>query len=126
MNLHTALNKSIQLANRPGTLTFEFEELPLIISDAGFEMAPVSGKAEIEYRGFYDFEVRHIYLDASKAKSADELRASPSPLHIHTQIKLSIQEHRFLWCTIAEQLDNGSFKSAVESAIFRELEKDAA
>lgn len=126
MNLHTALNKSVQLINQPGTITFEFEELPLIVSDAGFEMAPVSGKAEIEYRGFYDFEVRHIYLDALKTKSADELRADPSSLHIRKQIKLSIQEHRFLWCAIAEQLDNGSFKGAVESAIFRELEKEAA
>lgn len=126
LNLHTALARSNALVAQPGTLTFQFEELPLIISDDGFELAPVSGAAEIEYTGYYEFEVRVIYLDGARAKTPAEWTPEPSGCFVYQQIKLDQREHNAMWCAIAEQLDRGSFKRAVESAIFREIEKDAA
>lgn len=120
--LREALSRSVALAHQPGGLTFTFEELPLIMSDDGFEVAPVSGEAEIEYSGFYDFEVTEIKLDGYRAKTAAELNASPVGMYVRKALPLDQTRHPQIWFAIKEQLERGTHKSLVESAIQRDLE----
>ena len=125
MNVHTGLARTARKApvsSHERTLTYTFEELPTIISDDGFELAPVSGSAEITYRGYYDCEVDAIYLDGSRNKTPAELIAEPNGRFIFQQIKLDQREHQTLWCAISDQLTDGSFRWKVESAIQEALD----
>lgn len=114
MNVHATFKQSDV---RYGTLTFKFEELPTIISDDGFEMAPVSGSAEIEYSTHGEPHVADIYLDAYRRKTLDELRKNALCSYVKKQIKLDQREHQTLWCAIHDQLMEGKFRSSVDSAI---------
>lgn len=86
------------------TLIHTFEELPLVLS-GGFEVAPVSGQAEIEYSD-YDgqFTVREIWLDGVREKTPEERKAEPG-FFKRGLIRLDITEHQWLWCAIAERLE---------------------
>lgn len=57
------------------TLTFSFDEVPLIV-DGAFEDAGVSGEAEIIYWPCGDWSIDSIAIEVARAKTADELIAT--------------------------------------------------
>ena len=54
-----------------GMITFEFDELPLII-EGGFSAALIDGYATIHYQTTSDWSVREITLDGHKKRSEQE------------------------------------------------------
>jgi hypothetical protein len=118
--LRTALERSIALQHRPGGLTYRFEELPLVLTDDGFEAARIDGEAEIEFTGYYDFEVTEIKLDAARPSTPAERAAHG--MWTRKKIVLDRNEHPQLWHAIARQLEFGTHKGLVESAIQNELD----
>jgi hypothetical protein len=60
------------------TLTFRFEELPLVIEGA-FEAAEVSGAADVSYHRDGEWCIRAIALDGARRLSPQEAMAQPAP-----------------------------------------------
>lgn len=92
------------------TIEIELEELPLIVTSDGFHAGLISGKAEIEYRNEFDFEVNRIWLEGYGPKGE------------RRQIEVEISERPELWCAIEDQLTFGALKSHVQSRIYDDLE----
>jgi len=93
------------------TLTFDFEELPLIVS-GGFEAGLVNGSAEVGYQADGEFFIKAIWLDGFRK------RANGCGF---TQNAVTVEQGSWLYNAIHEQLENGTFKGHVTDAVAAEL-----
>ena len=89
-----------------GTITYDFEELPLLIGN-GIEAGHVNGSAEIEFSDEGEWRVAAIYLDGSKDGKPAQLEVDT-----HSEIRLNI----------IDSLERGSRKGRVEAAVWSALE----
>src|SRR5574337_1117989 len=88
------------------TLTFQFEELPLIVAD-GFVAGLLNGSAEINFCDEGEWSVGAIYLEGYK-----DGKTAPVEVDTCSEIYLNILDH----------LERGRFKSLIEDEIREALE----
>lgn len=79
-----------------------FDDLSLI-EKHGFLALNVSGEAEVEH-DLDGVAVLDIWLDACR-KATPQERESGLPYYVNGRIRLSISEHQWLWCAIADRLE---------------------
>jgi hypothetical protein len=103
------------------TFTFNFYELP-VVTDLGFEAAPVDGSAEISFDDEGNWSVKAIALDGTRAATdADRPRHG---LFVREPVTLCPRAHSWLWLTILNQLEHGKFADAIGNDVRERLEGD--
>jgi hypothetical protein len=103
------------------TFTFNFCELPLV-TDLGFEAAPVDGSAEISFDDEGAWSVRSIALDATR-KATDAERPHHG-LFVREAVTLCPKSHSWLWLTILNQLEHGTLAGSIAGDVRSHLECD--
>ncbi len=76
------------------TLTFQFEELPLVI-DRGFEAGDIAGVAEISYHRDGEWTIGAIALDgARRLQTRPTIRSPPRMPGAHSRIRTQARHPR--------------------------------
>ena|SRR3990167_2342636 len=96
------------------TLTYDFEELPLIIEN-GFHAGLVSGSAEISFYNDGEWHVRTIYLGGYKKL--------PSGQYERRKIEID-NSYASIRLAIWSELTNGNFKDSVSDAVQEALAEE--
>lgn len=107
-----------------GELTFDFEEMPLIV-EGGFEAGLVNGSATIRYHADGEWSVGEIFLEGYRERpkaERDAMEAATGKAAPRFERKnIEVDRPSQIYLAVMDRLETGSYRDQVQEKVNFEL-----